>query len=107
MWREPKNQSDNCFFCCCGAKDYKCKNKKVILYLNLPSALCPVAHGPAVPVPQPTEILEHASTNSSASVGDNEEFQCHTENQSPELFAQSELNDVLRDIGLAKENMNS
>jgi hypothetical protein len=35
---------------------------------KIPSALRPVAHGPEVPVHQPTEILEDASTNSSDSV---------------------------------------
>jgi hypothetical protein len=59
---------------------------EVILYLNLPSALCPVVHSPEVPVPQPTEILEDASTNSSDSGGDDEEFQCHAESQSPQMF---------------------
>jgi hypothetical protein len=62
-----------------------------------------VAHGPEVPVPQPTEILEDASTNSSDSDGDDEEFQCHTESLSPRLFTQSELNHVIRDLGLPKQ----
>jgi hypothetical protein len=79
VWREPKYHSDDCYFCCCDVKGYNSKNKKVILYLNLPSALRPVIHGPEVPVPQPTKILEDASTNSSDSSGDDDEFQCHTE----------------------------
>jgi hypothetical protein len=48
-------------------------------------------------------MLEVASTNSSDSGGDDEEFQCHTECQSPQLFTQSELNNVIRDLGLPKE----
>jgi hypothetical protein len=74
------------------------------LYLNLSSALCPVSHGPEVPVPQPTEISEDASTNSSDSGGDDEEYHCHTESQSPQMFTQSELSNVKRDLGLPKEN---
>jgi hypothetical protein len=54
-------------------------------------------------VPQPTEIFEDASTNSSDSAGDDGEFQFHTKSQSPQLFTQSELNDVIRDLGLPKE----
>jgi hypothetical protein len=73
------------------------------LYLNLPSALRPVVHGPEVPVPQPTEIFKDGSTNSSDSGGGDEELQCHTESQSPQLFTQSELKDVIRDLGLPKE----
>jgi hypothetical protein len=91
IWRDPKYHSDDCCFCCCDVKGYNSKNKKVILYLNLPSALHLVVHGPEVPVPQPTEILEDASTNSSDSDGDDEEFQCHMGSQSPQLFTQSEL----------------
>jgi hypothetical protein len=53
-----------------------------MLYLNLPSTIHPVVHGPEVPVPQPTE-LEDALTNSCDSGGDDEEFQCHTKCQSP------------------------
>jgi hypothetical protein len=69
------------------------------LYPNYSSALHPFVHGPEVPVPQPTEILEDAPTNSSDSGGDDEEFQC----QSPQLFTQSEPKDVIRDLGLPKE----
>jgi hypothetical protein len=47
-------------------------------------------------------VLEDASTNSSDSGEDVEEFECHTESQSPQLFAQSELKDVIRDLGLPK-----
>jgi hypothetical protein len=103
IWREQKNHSDDCYFCFRDVKGYNSQNKIVILYPNLPSVLHPVAHGPAVPVPQPTEILEDASTNSSDSGGDDEEFQCHTESQSAQLFSQSELNNVIRDLGLPKE----
>jgi hypothetical protein len=103
IWREPKNHSDDCYFCCCDAKGYTCKNKKVILYPNLPSTLRPVVHGPEVPVPRPTEMLEDVSTNSSDSGGDDEKFQCHTETRSPQVFTQSELNYVIRDLGLSKE----
>jgi hypothetical protein len=103
IWREPKNHSDYCYNCCCDVKGYNSKNKNVILCPNFPSALRPVVHSPEVPVPQPTEILKDAFTNSSDSGGDYEEFQCHTESQSPQLFTQSELNDVIRDLGLPKE----
>jgi hypothetical protein len=76
---------------------------KSILYPNLPSALRPVVHSPEAPVPQSTEILEDASTNSSDSGDDDEEFQCHAESQIPQLFTQSELNDVMTDSELRKE----
>jgi hypothetical protein len=95
-----KNHINDCSFCCCDVKGHNSKNKNVILYPNLPSALRPVVHGPEVPV---TRTSEDVSTNSSDSGGDDEEFQCHTESQIPQLFTQSELNDVIRDLGLPKE----
>jgi hypothetical protein len=73
------------------------------LYPKVPSALCPLVHGPEVPVSQLTEILEDASTNSCDSGGDDKELQCHTDSQSPQLFTQSELNDVISDLELPKE----
>jgi hypothetical protein len=69
IWNESKYHIDNCYFCCCDVKGSNAKNKKVILYPNLPSALRSVVHGPEVLVPQRTEILEDASTNSSDSGG--------------------------------------
>jgi hypothetical protein len=98
-----KKHNDGCYFCCCDVKGYSAVNMKVILYPNLSSALRCVVHGPEVPVPHPTEILEDASTNSSDSGGDDEKFQCHTERQNPLLFTRSEPNDVMRDLGLPKE----
>jgi hypothetical protein len=44
-----------------------------------------------------------ASTDNSDSGGDDDEFQCQTESQNPQLFTQSELNDVIRNLGLLKE----
>jgi hypothetical protein len=82
IWKEPKSHSDNCYFCCCYVKGYNSKNKKAILYPKLHSALRHIVHGPVVLVPQPTEIFEDASTNR----GDNEEFQCQSESQSPQMF---------------------
>jgi hypothetical protein len=79
------------------------KLRKLSLYPNIPSALRPVADGREVPVPQPTEILEDASTNSSDSGRDNREFQCLTESRSPQLFTQSELNDLIRDLELPRK----
>jgi hypothetical protein len=71
------------------------------LYPNLLSALLLVVLGPEVPVLQRTETLKDAYTNSSDSGGDDDEFQCHTESQSPQLFTQSELKN--EDLGLPKE----
>jgi hypothetical protein len=94
-------------FSCCDGKSYNSKNKKVILSSNLPSASRPAVHWPEVSVAQPTEILEDASTNISDSGGDDEELQCHTVSQISQLFTQSELKYVIRDLGLPKKKLKS
>jgi hypothetical protein len=72
--REPKNHIDDCYFCCCDVKGYISKNKKLPCTRTFHSALRPFVYGPEVPVPQPPEILEDASTNNSDSGGYDEEF---------------------------------
>jgi hypothetical protein len=83
-------------------KGYNSKNKKLFSYPNISSALRPVVNDPVVPLPQPTETLEDASTNSSDSGRYDKEFQWDTESQSPQLYTYSKLNDEIRDLGLPK-----
>lgn len=51
VWREPRNHSNDYYFCSTGVHGFNLKNKKRIVYPNMPSALRPVPHGPDVPVP--------------------------------------------------------
>jgi hypothetical protein len=48
-------------------------------------------------------MLEETSSNSSDLGGDDEKFQCHTESQSPQMFSQPELNNIIRGLGSPKE----
>jgi hypothetical protein len=41
IWREPGNDSDDCYFCSCNVQGYTSKNKKDICYPNMPSAMRP------------------------------------------------------------------
>jgi hypothetical protein len=54
IWRQPPNHGDDCYFCTCNIQGYSLKNKKDIVYPNLPSAMRPLPHGPDIPVPQPS-----------------------------------------------------
>lgn len=106
IWREPRNHSDDCYFCSVDISGHNSKNKKVISYPNLPSAIQPVGHGVDLPVPEPPEDLNSIETEDEQSELDkqhDEEFQCVTENVEPTLFTQVELNDLVRDLGLTKE----
>lgn len=39
IWREPKNHSDDCYFCSCKMQGHNSKSVKNIVYPNLPSAM--------------------------------------------------------------------
>jgi hypothetical protein len=80
------------------------KNRKEIFYPNLPSAIRPVPHGRGIPVPVPPEILEYTPVDSDKEDTDSDQdFQCDPRSTEPELFSQSELNDLVRDSGLRKD----
>jgi hypothetical protein len=103
IWREPKNHSDNCYFCCCDVKGYDINIRKLSctrIFFQLYGLLFMAQRYVCL---SQQKYLKDAPTNSTDSGGDDEEFQCHTESQSPHLFTQSELNDIIIDLGLSKE----
>ena len=55
VWQEPKNHSDDCYFCKTSVHGFNLKDKKNILYPNLLSAIRPVPHDPDIPVPRSEE----------------------------------------------------
>jgi hypothetical protein len=78
--------------------------RKEIVYPNLPSAICPVPHGPGIPVPVPPEILEDTPVDSDKEdIDRDQDFQCDPCSTSP-AFSQSELYDLVRDLGLPKDS---
>jgi hypothetical protein len=64
----------------------------------------PVAHGPDIPIPTPLETLDTSPPDSEYDVGgcDDVNFQPTTSSK-PQLFTQSELKDLVRDLGLPKD----
>jgi hypothetical protein len=105
IWREPKNHSDDCYFCSCNVKGYNLINKKEILYPNLLSAMRPVPHSSEIPVPKSTEKLEDIPEDSEDE-GEtyDEDYRYVSDSIEPQLFSQIELNDLVRDLGLSKES---
>ena len=51
VWREPRNHSDDCYFCVLNVAGLNAKKRKTIVYPDLPSALRPVFHSEVLPVP--------------------------------------------------------
>jgi hypothetical protein len=47
---KPKNQDENCYFCC--VTSFSAKNKHKNLYPNLHSAMRPIPHDDKLPVPE-------------------------------------------------------
>ena len=79
LWK-PKNHFSSCDI------GYNFKNKKVILYLNLPSAIQPVLHSAQIPVPVPPETLDDPSDDSDLNAKEqnkDQEFQCEEDDKSP------------------------
>jgi hypothetical protein len=64
----------------------------------------PVVHGPDIPIPTPLETLDTSPRDSKYDVSDcyDMDFQPTTSNE-PQIFTQSELNDLERDLGLPKD----
>ena len=50
-WKEPKNYTDDCYFCAINLTGINKKKRKSLIYPNLPSALLPVAHCDEIPIP--------------------------------------------------------
>ena len=110
VWREQSNHNDNCYFCCTDISDYNSKNKKIIVYPNLSSAIRPIPHGPGIPIPQPPESLQDIVVPTYMSSDDDPHesserdptFDCDRK-LNREVFTQSELSDLVRDLSLTKE----
>jgi hypothetical protein len=86
VWREPQNHGDDSYFCTCNIQGYNLKNKKEIVYPNLPSAMRPLPHGPDIPMPQSPQTLETPKDSASKSEDSEDDFQFDTASDRPQLF---------------------
>ncbi|QQP53101.1 Uncharacterized protein FKW44_005452 [Caligus rogercresseyi] len=110
VWREPKNHSDDCYFCAINLIGINRKNRKTLTYPNLDSAIRPVPHSEDVPVPvfesfpdvtddeRATELLQCDGLHNH----DDRDFEGTT--SQPKQFNRGELNDLVRDLNLPKKS---
>ena len=56
IWREPKNHSDDCYFCTVNIKDFNRIRKSTCFYPDLESARRPVLHCDEIPEPEFTHL---------------------------------------------------
>ncbi|GFV63066.1 uncharacterized protein TNCV_3700201 [Trichonephila clavipes] len=60
IWREPKNHSDDCYFCSCSEQGFNLKNRKDISYPTIiRSDIRPVPDGTDLPIPSPPDTLDN------------------------------------------------
>ena len=106
IWREQKDHVTDCYFCLTNVSGFSAKNKKSIEYPNLPSAMRPVPHDESLPFPKPPdewtldEPDEETEIHGTGSDIDPDYEPCSLDD--PHLITQSELNDLVRDLGLSK-----
>ncbi|XP_076064989.1 uncharacterized protein LOC143039025 [Oratosquilla oratoria] len=105
VWREPKDHSTDCYFCLTDIKGRNRKGKKSIVYPDLQSAIRPVLHSSDIPVPQPPSELPSDDTSNSDDL-ESQDATYTTQLESdkkPHLITQPELNDLVRDLTLTKQ----
>ncbi|KAI6656196.1 hypothetical protein LOD99_1529 [Oopsacas minuta] len=104
------NHISDCYFCMANISGFNAKTKSLIKYPNLHSAIRPVPHSIDVPVPKFTNLdaiseIDDCETRDSLIREDEDFIPCVlSRSNSPQLFNQSELNDLVRDLDLPKES---
>jgi hypothetical protein len=104
QWREQKNHYDDCYFPMVSVTGYNKKNKKGIKYPNIISAVQPVPHGLDLPLSSVPDNLSDESERSSLQSATGEMyFEPYQYDRPIDMFTQSEWNDIIRELQLAKE----
>ena len=112
------NHFSDCYFCLTKISGHSKKTKSKIVYPDSPSALRPVAHASDnIPVPSPPSQLELRADKICESATSPAHFEVPSESSgadtiqsvddflsfAPHLLDQSDLNDLIRDLGLTKK----
>lgn len=113
VWREPKDHSTDCYFCIVKINGITSKNKNLVKYPNIPSAIRPVLHSSELDIPAPPQTWS-LNSDSEEHVGGEElqsDLVCSDDERDPDFLeqttgthkiSQSELNDLVRDLNLSK-----
>ncbi|GFW51877.1 uncharacterized protein TNCV_1188081 [Trichonephila clavipes] len=106
IWREPKNHSDDCYFCSCSVQGFNLKNRKDISYPNIiRSSIRLAPHGPDLPIPSPPVTLDNIldDLDQILHISSDSDDGYDSGTNDPEPFSQSDLNYLVRDLGLPKD----
>ena len=114
VWREPRNHADDCYFCLTNITGFNAASRKKIKYPNLRFAVRPVPHSDDLPVPPPPvnkdllsssdeEMPSSEDSTESISWEDIESTYSGTSGNDPHWITQEDLNDLARNLYLAKQ----
>lgn len=112
IWREPMHHSTDCYFCQTVVRGFSSKNKNKIIYPDCRSADEPLLHNSELPVPtSPNKIVlededDNGETSNESELNDSdfEPGGCAKAFVEPKLFSKSDVNDLVRDLDLSKQN---
>jgi hypothetical protein len=80
VWREPKYHSSDSYFCLTNITGITSKYNHAVKYPNVPSAMRPVSHNEALPIPKPSENVnvddKDCATDEDDLEQDGETFDC-------------------------------
>ena len=103
VWREQTNHIDDCYFCMTNITGINRSKKKKWLYPDIDSARRPISHTAEIPVP--IFIKEYEPSHSTDSSASGQSAYIFEETKKlPQLFTKAELNNLVRDLNLSKEN---
>ena len=105
--REPKNHTNDCYFCAINLIVINKKKRKSLIYPNLSSALRAVAHCDEIPITVFKELANVPNENLDVSFEEQDDLNDSDfvpKSSEPNLFNQEELSDLIRDLNLSKES---
>lgn len=107
IWREPRNHHDDCYFCMVNLKGANRKKRRGLKYPNLDSARRPISHSQNKTLTPTKRIVKSTGSQSPDKASTSSEFFLSNDYESicdHQLFNQSELNDLVRDLNLSKNS---
>lgn len=111
IWREPKDHLSDCYFCLTNITGITSKTKHTVKYPNLKSAIRPVLRNEQFPVPVYADTTLGNNSDSDLTETENASdenkndptFEANTCSSEPYFPNQKDLNDLIRDLNLSKQ----
>ena len=106
IWRKPTDHLNDCYFCVVDVSHYsKSKVKKSIVYPSIPSLIALVPHCKDLPIFKPPMLESSFSASISSEEDTDADFDKAGASKELHFPNQQEMDDLIRDMGLTKENV--